>query len=50
MKWNHLFDPMLGVRIISDNWYFFQQLVLRNIQARYRGSFLGVLWSFAQPL
>ncbi len=50
MKWNHLFDPMLGVRIISDNWYLFQQLVVRNIQARYRGSFLGVLWSFAQPL
>ena len=49
-KFGVLFDPMLGVNIILKNKDLLKQLVRRNIQARYRGSSLGLLWSFAQPL
>lgn len=37
-------------RQIIKNWTLLRQLVARNIASRYRGSMLGLLWSFAQPL
>ena len=37
-------------RIIYRNYSLLCQFVKRNIDSRYRGSFLGILWSFIQPL
>lgn len=37
-------------RQIINNRTLLMQLVIRNIASRYRGSMLGLLWSFAQPL
>ena len=37
-------------RQIIKNWTLLRQLVVRNIASRYRGSMLGLVWSFAQPL
>ena len=34
----------------SLNFYLLRQLVVRNIQQRFRGSFFGWLWSFLLPL
>ncbi len=45
-----LFNPVLGPKIIFRNRKLLWQLVKRNIQSRYRGSFLGFCWSFIQPL
>ena len=45
-----LFNPVLFFRIIKENRFLLWQLVLRNISIRYRGAFLGLLWSFVQPL
>ena len=45
-----LFDPALGIRIIWKNRDLLEQLVRRNIHAKYRGSLFGILWSFILPL
>lgn len=45
-----LLNPLLLPRIAWGNRYLLKQLVLRNIAARYKGSLLGLLWSFIQPL
>jgi lipopolysaccharide transport system permease protein len=45
-----LINPFLGLRIISKNRSLLLQLLRRNIAARYRGSVLGLVWSFAHPL
>ena len=45
-----IFDITLLPRIIWKNRDLLKQFVLRDITARYRGSFLGLLWSFIQPL
>lgn len=45
-----LFNPMLGVRIVLRHRDLLGQLLRRNLEARYRGSVLGVIWSFAHPL
>ncbi len=34
----------------SVRWLMLRELVKRDLQARYAGSFLGIFWSFAQPL
>lgn len=45
-----IFDFTLLPKAIASHWSLLKQLVVRNIAVRYRGSMLGVLWSFAQPL
>lgn len=45
-----LFNPMLGPRIVLHNRNLLTQMLIRNVAARYRGSVLGFLWSFAHPL
>ena len=49
-KINILFDPLLEIRIIGRNRVLLKQLIIRNIEARYKGSVLGIIWSFIQPL
>ena len=43
-------NPLLGIRIIHQHRDLLRQMLLRNVAARYRGSVLGFVWSFAQPL
>jgi ABC-type polysaccharide/polyol phosphate export systems, permease component len=45
-----LFNPLLGIRIVTRNQDLLRQMLVRNLAARYRGSALGFLWSFAHPL
>jgi len=45
-----LLNPLLGLRIVSLHRDLLLQMLLRNIAARYRGSALGFIWSFATPL
>lgn len=45
-----LFDPTIVFKILYANQFLLLQTVQRNIEARYKGSFLGLLWSFVQPL
>ena len=45
-----LLNPLLGIRIISRHRDLLLQMLIRNITARYRGSILGFIWSFAHPL
>lgn len=45
-----ILDFSLLPRTIIQNRSLLKQLVIRNIAGRYRGSMLGLLWSFAQPL
>ncbi|QSH40369.1 ABC transporter permease [Lentisphaerota bacterium ZTH] len=50
MRFLKLFNPVLGLKIISNNFDLLLQLVKRNISSRYKGSTLGVLWGLVQPL
>ncbi len=45
-----LFNPVLLLQIVWKNRFLLSQLVIRNIASRYKGSLLGLLWSFIQPL
>lgn len=45
-----LLHPLYGVRLVLRNRDLLAQLLRRNIAARYRGSALGFVWSFAYPL
>lgn len=45
-----LLNPLLGLRILVRNRDLLRQMLTRNIAARYRGSALGCIWSFAHPL
>ncbi|MBO4632366.1 MAG: ABC transporter permease, partial [Lentisphaeria bacterium] len=45
-----IFDLTLLPKIIWKNRALLKQFVIRNVISRYRGSFLGLLWSFIQPL
>lgn len=46
----HYLNPLLGVRIFVTHRDLLCQMLVRNIAVRYRGSALGFLWSFANPL
>ena len=50
MKKYSLFNPLLSINVLIQNWDLLVQLTKRNIAMRYRGSALGLFWSFAQPL
>ncbi len=43
-------NPYLAPRIIIQNKTLLIQMVRRSISARYKGTALGLIWSFAQPL
>lgn len=45
-----LLNPMIGVNIVRKHHDLLVQMLLRGIAARYRGSALGFVWSFAYPL
>lgn len=45
-----VFDISAPYRVIVRNRSLLWQFVKRNIAARYRGSMLGLVWSFVQPL
>lgn len=45
-----IFNIASAPKLIFNNKNLFFQITKRNISARYRGSFLGLLWSFAYPL
>lgn len=45
-----LLNPMLGIRIVLRHHDLLRQLLMRNLAARYKGSALGLIWSFAHPL
>jgi lipopolysaccharide transport system permease protein len=45
-----LLNPMLGARIVLRNRDLLTQMLIRSVAARYRGSLLGFVWSFAYPL
>lgn len=45
-----MFNPLLGIRLVIRHKELLWQMLLRNIAARYRGSVLGLVWSFAHPL
>lgn len=45
-----LFDIFDLPRVILRNRSLFLQMTRRNVEARYRGSLLGLIWSFVQPL
>ena len=43
-------NPLPSFAIIRKERFLLGQLVRRNLESRYKGSFLGMIWSFAQPL
>ena len=45
-----LLNPFLALRIVLENKYLFNQLVRRNIELKYKGSNLGLIWSIVRPL
>lgn len=45
-----LLNPFLFIKIIVQYKDLLMQMLSRNISARYRGSALGFIWSFAHPL
>ena len=45
-----LFNPLGAVRAIGANRFLVSQLVRREVESQFRGSFLGWLWLFARPL
>lgn len=45
-----LFNPFFFPVVLYKNRNLLSQLIRRNIEARYRGSMLGLIWSFALPL
>ena len=49
-RFNELFDLTLLSRIAWKYRTLLWQFALRNVSSRYRGSFLGLFWSFVQPL
>lgn len=45
-----LINPIPDVKLVLDNLFLLSQLVRRNFEARFKGSYLGLVWSFVQPL
>ena len=45
-----LFDVTALPRTVWRNRSLLRQMTIRNVQVRYRGSVLGLVWSFVQPL
>lgn len=49
-RWLFIFDFAKMPRIALQHRSLLWQLIKRNIAVRYRGSMLGLVWSFVQPL
>lgn len=47
---NRLLHPLAVVYSLTKNWSLIAQFVKREVAGRYKGSFLGVFWSFVTPL
>ena len=45
-----LINPIPGIKLVIENRFLLGQLVRRNFEARFKGSYLGLIWSFVQPL
>ena len=45
-----MFDVTALPRTVWQNRSLLRQMAVRNVQVRYRGSVLGLVWSFVQPL
>ena len=45
-----LFNIFAAPRLLYRHKGLFRQMLQRNISTRYRGSVLGLIWSFAYPL
>ncbi len=43
-------DPLLGFKSVVQHRSLLKQLVRREVEARYRGTALGFLWSFLSPI
>ncbi len=49
-KWLDLISPFSPWRTLQKNRYFFQQITARNIQNKFKGSYLGAIWLVILPL
>lgn len=49
-RWLFIFDFVKLPKIVMQHKSLLWQFVKRNIAVRYRGSMLGLVWSFVQPL
>ena len=47
---SRVMNPLLMVRTLRTNRQLVKQLFIRDLSQRYRGSYLGFLWSFLTPL
>jgi lipopolysaccharide transport system permease protein len=45
-----LADPLVPYRALRRHFALIQQMTRRDVVGRYRGSFIGLLWSFFNPL
>ncbi|MBQ9336577.1 MAG: ABC transporter permease [Lentisphaeria bacterium] len=45
-----LINPLPCIKLMVENRFLLGQLVHRNFEARFKGSYLGLIWSFVQPL
>lgn len=50
LSWPQLLLPWAIVRALAGHGTLLRQFTLRDILARYRGSYLGVFWSLLRPL
>ncbi len=46
----HTTDPMHAIRVLWHNRWLIRQMIKREIIGRYRGSMLGIAWSFFNPV
>jgi lipopolysaccharide transport system permease protein len=47
---SHRIDPIEMFRSLLRNWHLIIQMTKREVIGRYRGSFIGIAWSFFNPL
>ncbi|TAM01262.1 MAG: ABC transporter permease [Paraburkholderia sp.] len=45
-----LLHPLAVVYSLTENWHLIVEFVKREVAGRYKGSFLGLFWSFITPL
>jgi len=45
-----LFHPVRAAKLVFSRRDLLWQFVKRGVEERYKGSLLGIIWSFAQPL
>lgn len=43
-------DPLAMLRHLGTHWDLIWRFALRDVQGRYKGSYLGIVWSFVTPL